>query len=87
MCGTCIPAASVLTLPSPLACPAACCAVAAHLPQWVDVEEYSRVQPDSIVLTNPNRTLQVLNETYSGEQRESEGWREGGVNLMLPRSS
>ncbi|EFN55759.1 hypothetical protein CHLNCDRAFT_16890, partial [Chlorella variabilis] len=38
--------------------------------QWVDVEEYSRVQPDSIVLCNPSRTLQVLNETYSARVRE-----------------
>lgn len=34
--------------------------------QWVNVDEYSTCEPDAIVMTNPNRTLQVLNERYSG---------------------
>lgn len=30
------------------------------------MDEYSDCEPDKIVLHNPNRTLQVLNESYSG---------------------
>ena len=33
----------------------------------MNVDEYSSCEPDAIVMTNPNRTLQVLNERYSGE--------------------
>ncbi|GAB4823563.1 hypothetical protein N2152v2_010609 [Parachlorella kessleri] len=38
--------------------------------QWVDVEEYTSVQPDKVVLETPNHTLQVLNEQYSGQLRQ-----------------
>ncbi|KAL4435164.1 hypothetical protein ABPG77_001846 [Micractinium sp. CCAP 211/92] len=38
--------------------------------QWVDVAEYSRAQPDPIVLDNPNRVLQVLNESFSAPLRD-----------------
>lgn len=40
-----------------------------NLFQWVNVDEYSGCEPDKIVLCNPNRTLQVLNENYSGARR------------------
>jgi hypothetical protein len=57
----------------------------ARLLQWVDVEEYSRVQPDSIVMSNPNQTLQVLNEAYSGAARGK--GRQGRAGGMIRRQS
>jgi hypothetical protein len=38
--------------------------------QWVNVDEYSSCEPDKVVLCNPNRTLQVLNENYSAPLRD-----------------
>lgn len=45
----------------------------------MNLDEYSNCEPDKIVLTNPNRTLQVLNESYSGARcvlwcRLQAGW-------------
>lgn len=37
--------------------------------QWVDVAEYTAVTPDSIVMHQPHRILQVLNDQYSVELR------------------
>lgn len=38
--------------------------------QWVGTEEYTKAQPDKIVLKHPNHTLQVLNQTFSGSLRD-----------------
>ena len=38
------------------------------------------MQPDSIVMSNPNQTLQVLNEAYSGAARgKGRQGRAGGI--------
>jgi hypothetical protein len=39
--------------------------------QWLDVEEYTSAQPDAIVVQNPNATLAVLNQTFSGALRRA----------------
>ena len=38
--------------------------------QWVDVNEYTRVQPDQIVVQNPNQTLTMLNQHYAEPLRK-----------------
>ena len=44
----------------------------------MNVDEYSNCEPDKIVLCNPNRTLQVLNENYSG------GWLASWEGRLVP---
>lgn len=38
--------------------------------QWVDVAEYAATSPDSIVLDNPHKTLQILNERHADTLRK-----------------
>jgi len=37
--------------------------------QWIDVAEYAAVKPDAIVMDQPLRTLEVLNQTHNDQLR------------------
>lgn len=38
--------------------------------QWVDVSEYAATQPDTIVLAEPHKTLQMMNERHAEALRK-----------------